>query len=144
MRLLIVGTLDGHTAAAGRIAHQRGAKVAHIDTVEGALDALRGGRGADLLMVDVMLDVAALVVALEAERIHVPVVACGIGTDAQAAVRAIRAGAKEYVPLPPDADLIAAVLEAVAEEASSIVTRDPAMQRVLKLAEPARRRRVGC
>jgi len=135
MRLLIVGTLDGHTAAAGRIAHQRGAKVAHIDTVEGALDALRGGRGADLLMVDVMLDVAALVVALEAERIHVPVVACGIGTDAQAAVRAIRAGAKEYVPLPPDADLIAAVLEAVAEEASSIVTRDPAMQRVLKLAE---------
>ena len=45
-----------------------------------------------------------------------PVVACGIGTDAAAAVRAIRAGAKEYIPLPPDAELIAAVLAAVADD----------------------------
>jgi two-component system response regulator FlrC len=45
-----------------------------------------------------------------AERIHVPVIACGIGTDARAAVKAIQEGAKEYVPLPPDADLIAAIL----------------------------------
>jgi len=135
MRLLIVGTLDGHTATAGRIAHQRGAKVAHVDTIEGALEALRGGRGADLMMVDVRLDIERLIASLAAERIHLPVVACGIGNDARAAVRAIQAGAKEYVPLPPDADLIAAVLEAVAEEQSSIVTEDPGMRRVLKLAE---------
>ncbi|MEQ8964451.1 MAG: sigma-54 dependent transcriptional regulator [Azospirillaceae bacterium] len=135
MRLLIVGTLDGHTATAGRIAHQRGAKVAHVDTIDGALESLRGGRGADLLMVDVKLDIERLIASLAEERIHLPVVACGIGNDARAAVRAIRAGAKEYVPLPPDADLIAAVLEAVAEEQSSIVTKDPAMHKVLKLAE---------
>ena len=40
--------------------------------------------------------------ALEAEHIHVPIVACGTATDARAAVAAIHAGAKEYIPLPPD------------------------------------------
>ncbi|HEV7367928.1 sigma-54 dependent transcriptional regulator [Arenibaculum sp.] len=135
MRLLIVGLLEGYISEAGRIAHQRGAKVSHTDSVEKALDALRGGRGADLVMIDVKFDVARLVDSLKAERINTPVVACGIGTDAQAAVRAIRAGAKEYIPLPPDAELIAAVLEAVVEDSHAIVSRDPAMASVLRLAD---------
>ena len=135
MRLLIVGPLDGHITTASRIAMSRGAKVATIGDIDGALRALRDGKGADLVMIDVRLDVSRLVGGLEAERIVVPVVACGIGNDAQAAVRAIRAGAKEYVPLPPDAELIAAVLEAVTEETHQIVGQDPATLRVLKLAE---------
>ena len=44
-----------------------------------------------------------------------PVVACGVGTDAGARW-GDPAGAKEYLPLPPDAELIAAVLEAIADE----------------------------
>src|SRR5689334_20972589 len=62
-------------------------------------------------------------------------IARGVGADASAAVRAIKAGAKEYLPLPPDADLIAAVLEAVAHESRNVICHDPAMQRVLRLAE---------
>ena len=135
MRLLIVGSLDGHIATAGKIALQRGAKVAHVADNGAALAALRAGQGADLLMVDVKLDIAALIASLESERISIPVVACGIGTDTSLAVRAIRAGAKEYVPLPPDAELIAAVLAAVAEETTSLLTHDPAMKQVLKLAD---------
>ena len=135
MRLLIVGSLGGHIATAGKIALDGGAKVAHVDSIGGALNALRDGQGADLLLVDVALDIAGLIASLESERISIPVVACGIGTDADLAVRAIRAGAKEYIPLPPDAELIAAVLAAVAEEATSFITRDPAMQDVLALAE---------
>ena len=135
MRLLIVGSLDGHIATAGKIALQRGAKVAHVADNGAALAALRAGQGADLLMVDVKLDIAELIVSLESERISIPVVACGIGTDTSLAVRAIRAGAKEYVPLPPDAELIAAVLAAVAEETTSLLTHDPAMKQVLKLAD---------
>ena len=135
MRLLIVGTLDGHITTAGKIAMDRGAKVISASTVEAALSALRGGQGADLLMIDVTLDVEGLCECLKSERIHVPVVACGIGTDTPAAVRAIKAGAKEYVPLPPNAELIAAVLLAVAAEADAIVTRDPALNRVLAVAE---------
>ncbi len=135
MRLLIVGQMEGHIATAGRIASQRGAKVAHIDGVAGALNALRNGQGADLVMCDITLDIASLITSLKSERIIVPVVACGIGTDAGAAVRAIRAGAKEYVPLPPDAELIAAVLQAVAEEDATFIARDPIIQPLLQLAE---------
>ncbi|MFJ5489472.1 sigma 54-interacting transcriptional regulator, partial [Hansschlegelia beijingensis] len=54
--------------------------------------------------------------------------------DARAAVAAIRAGAKEYIPLPPDPDLIAAVLSAVADDARDFVFRDPAMVSLIKLA----------
>jgi two-component system, response regulator FlrC len=135
MRLLIVGTLEGYISAAGKIALQKGAKVAHTESIDGALNALRTGQGADLVMADVKLDIGLLIEALKAERFAVPVVACGVGTDAQAAVRAIRAGAKEYIPLPPDAALIAAVLEAVTEESHAIVSRDPRMASVLQMAE---------
>jgi DNA-binding NtrC family response regulator len=135
MRLLIVGSLDGHITAAGKIALSRGAKVAHVDDVDRALHALRNGQGADLIMFDVALDTQRMIDSLRAERINIPVVACGIGTSAETAVKAIKAGAKEYVPLPPDAELIAAVLAAVAEESSALIFRDPAMKAVLKLAD---------
>src|SRR3954471_8387523 len=135
MRLLIVGTMEGYITAAGKIAHDRGAKVAYTDGIDKALNALRGGQGADLVMIDVKFDIARLIGALKLERITIPVIACGIGTDAQAAVRAIRASAQEYIPLPPDAELIAAVLEAVVQESHAIVSRDPAMGSVLRMAD---------
>ena len=135
MRLLILGPLEGYISTAGKIAMARGASVAHVDDIEHALMALRSGQGADLLMMDVKLDIAAMVESLKQERIYVPLVACGIGADADAAVRAIKAGAKEYIPLPPDAELIAAVLEAVSQESHSLLYRDPAMADVVRLAE---------
>ena len=85
-------------------------------------------------MIDVKLDIGSMIKRLNTERIAVPVVACGIGTDADAAVAAIEQGAKEYIPLPPDAELIAAVLEAVSEESSKIVFQDPIMDSVIALA----------
>jgi two-component system response regulator FlrC len=135
MRLLIVGTLSGQLTTATKIAMDRGAAVTHASDIEQGLRVLRGGRGADLLMVDVALDIADLVAKLAAEHIHVPIVACGTGTDARAAVAAIHAGAKEYIPLPPDPELIAAVLAAVADDHRELVYRDEAMARVVKLAQ---------
>jgi two-component system, response regulator FlrC len=135
MRLLIIGPLEGYISAAAKIALGRGAKVAHAADIEAGLAALRSGQGADLLMMDVKLDIGRMIESLKQERIIVPLVACGVGADASAAVRAIKAGAKEYLPLPPDADLIAAVLEAVAHESHNVICHDPAMQRVLRLAE---------
>jgi DNA-binding NtrC family response regulator len=135
MRLLIVGTLDGHISTAGKLALESGAKVAHVDDIDAALTALRSGQGADMVMVEVNLDIATFCKSLKQERISVPVIACGIGPEPAAAANAIRAGAQEYVPLPPDAELIAAVLAAVSEETSTLVFRDPAMNPVLRLAE---------
>ena len=135
MRLLIVGSLNGQLTAATRIAMDKGASVLQADTIDTALRTLRSGRGADLVMIDVSMPIQRLITSLEEERIHVPVVACGIATDAKAAVAAIRAGAKEYIPLPPDAELIAAVLAAVTADSRDLVVRDEAMQAVLKLAD---------
>ena len=135
MRLLVVGRLSGLITQAVKVAMTAGAKVAHVDTIERATQALRAGQGADLLMVDYELDIGALIAANEAERIRVPVVACGIGNDPALAAKAIRAGALEFIPLPPEADLIAAVLAAVADDERPMVTRDPAMQHVLALAD---------
>ncbi|WP_068315344.1 sigma-54-dependent transcriptional regulator [Polycladidibacter hongkongensis] len=134
MRLLIVGTLDGQLTTATKIAMDRGASVTHAGELTSALRVLRGGGGADLLMVDVGVDIADLVGQMEQERIHVPIVACGIGADAKSAVSAIKAGAKEYIPLPPDPELIAAVLAAVSQDQSSMVFRDEAMAALVSLA----------
>src|SRR6202142_2290860 len=135
MRLLIVGTLGGQLTIASKIAMDKGASVTHADSNEQALAVLRSGRGADLPMVDVSLDIRDLVNRLDAERIHVPIGACGITNDARAAVNAIHAGAKEYIPLPPDPDLIAAVLAAVTDDRREMIYRDDAMASVVKLAQ---------
>ncbi|MFB0489270.1 two-component system response regulator FlrC [Methylobacterium sp. OAE515] len=138
MRLLMIGRLNGELITASKIAMQRGASVTQADAVPQGLNVLRA-RGADLIMIDVGLPIRDLVTALEGERIRTPVVACGVSADASAAVAAIRAGAKEYIPLPPDPELIAAVLEAVATDRAAFVWRDPSMERVVKLAEQVAR-----
>jgi len=135
MRLLIVGTLKGQLTTATKLAMDKGASVTHAETIEQALAVLRSGRGADLLMVDVALDIRDLVLRLDAEHIAVPIVACGISNDARAAVAAIHAGAKEYIPLPPDPELIAAVLAAVTNDSRELVYRDETMAHVVKLAQ---------
>ena len=138
MLILIIGSLGGQIGAASQVAMSRGAKVAHAEDVDRALVQLRS-TGADLVMMDVKLDVADLIDRMRAERISTPVVACGVGSDTRAAVRAIKAGAKEYIPLPPDAELIAAVFAAICEGESEIVHSDPKMRQVLKLAEQVAR-----
>ncbi|WP_375454871.1 sigma-54 interaction domain-containing protein [uncultured Methylobacterium sp.] len=134
MRLLIIGRLNGELITASKIAMSRGAAVTQADGVAQGLGVLRA-KGADLIMIDVGLSIRDLVAALAEERIRTPVVACGVATDAKAAVAAIQAGAKEYIPLPPDPDLIAAVLEAVSADGRAFVWRDASMEKVVRLAE---------
>ncbi|MGI9385977.1 MAG: sigma-54-dependent transcriptional regulator FlbD, partial [Methyloligellaceae bacterium] len=125
----------GNLSVASKMAMDRGAKVSHAGTVETALRDLRSGQGADLLMVEVSYDIADLIEKLEAEHIHISIVACGTDHDARAAVNAIQAGAKEYIPLPPDAEMIAAVLEAVAAESHALIFRDEKFAEVVGLAD---------
>ncbi len=134
MRLMIIGQLEGFISQAGKIALQKGAKVVHCEDAEQAIGALLNGKGADLVMIDVKQKIGDFIERLEKERIHIPVIACGIDNDTRAAVKAIQQGAKEYVPLPPDAELIAAILTAVTEEQSTMIADDPAMEPVMKLA----------
>ncbi len=139
MRLLVVGRLSGQLATAVKMAMAHGAKVQHVERADQATEQLRRGQGADLLMVDYRIDIAGLIAANDAERIHVPVVACGVDADAREAADAIRAGAKEFIPLPPDAELIAAVLSAVADDERPMISADPAMKSVIQLADQVAR-----
>ena len=135
MRVLIIGSLAGELGQAARLAIARGAKLDQADGIDTALVRLRIDARVDLVLCDVVHDVAALVQALAVERIALPVVACGTGNDPDAAVRAIRAGAREFLPLPPDPDLIAAILEAASGDSHALIVRDPAMAATVRRAE---------
>ena len=135
MRLLIVGEIKGHLTAASKIALDKGADVVNVTTISQALEHLRNGKGADLVMIDVSLSVFDMVNSLKSERINIEVVACGITTKSEDAVAAIKAGAKEYIPLPPDPDLIAAVIEAVSNDSEDFISRDPVMKRLFKVID---------
>ena len=139
MRLLVVGRLSGQLASAVKMAMAHGAKVQHVERIDQATEQLRRGQGADLLMVDYHLDIGALIAANDAERIFVPVVAFGLDANAVEAAAAIRAGAKEFIPLPPEADLIAAVLSAVADDDRPLISADPSMKAVVMLADQVAR-----
>src|SRR6201994_2321180 len=135
MRVLIIGSLAGELGQAARIAIARGAKLDQADDADAALARLRADARVDLVLCDMVHDIGAVVRALARERMAVPVVACGTGDDADAAAQAIRDGAREFIPLPPDPDLIAAILEAAAGESHAMVVRDPAMQATVRRAE---------
>jgi DNA-binding NtrC family response regulator len=132
MKLLIIGTLNGELAQAARIAMAAGARVDQAGSLPEALSSLRSGKHIDLVLCDLQHDVAALVRAIAAERMAVPVVACGIGTGPEAAAQAIRDGAREFLPLPPDPELIAAILQAASGEPAAPLARDPVMLATLR------------
>ena len=135
MELLIVGTLEGQIGAASKIAIQQGGHVSIADNEEAGLDVLRSGKAIELVMIDVKLDVYKFISSLEQERINVLVIACGVANDPSLAVKAIKAGAKEYIPLPPDPEMIGAVLAAATRENHALIYGDKKTEAVLKLAK---------
>ena len=100
-RVLIIGDMHAELGQAARMAQASGALIAQAEGVSSGLGRLRS-EGADLVLCELSHDVAWLVERLQQERIACPVIACGRDVDAEAAVRAVRAGAKDFLPLPPD------------------------------------------
>ncbi len=133
MRLLIIGKINSHVNEAGKIAKEKGANVSYAPDIETALEFLRSGKSAELIMIDVELDVKTLIDQLNQEHIHVDVISYGLGSDAKKASLSIKAGAKEYIPLPPDAELIAAVLEAISDDSEEIIYKSAIMQEIMKM-----------
>lgn len=135
MHVLILGSLGGELGKAARIATARGAKLQQVDDERSALARLRADAKVDLVLVELPYDVGSLVRAMSAERIPVPVVACGTDADAPSALQAMREGAREFLPLPPDPELIAAILEAASGETHALIARDPVMLETVRRAE---------
>lgn len=135
MRVLIIGSLGGALGAAASMAAARGARLEQCETVAQALIRLRAASRVDVVLCDLDQNIAGLVMSLSSERIAVPVIACGVNVSPQQAAQAIRDGAREFLPLPPDADLIAAILGSVTTESHPLVARDPSMLETLRRAE---------
>ncbi len=134
MKILIVGSLAGEIGQAARIAVAHGARLDQVEGSRQALTRLRIDPGLDVVLCDIAHDIAEIVKALAAERINVPVIACGTGSDPELATRAIRDGAREFLPLPPDPELIAAILEAASGDNHTMVAHDPAMSAAVRRA----------
>jgi two-component system, response regulator FlrC len=139
MRILIIGSLSGQLGAAARMAVGRGARLDQADDIEAGLDLLRQKIAVDAVLCDVELDIHQLATSLSRERISVSIVACGINVTPERAARAIREGAREFLPLPPDSDLIAAILEGASGETHRLVARDPATLALLQRVEQVAR-----
>ena len=135
MKLLIVGALEGYLTKASAVAQKRGCQICHVDTTAAAVDMLRGDVSFDLVLIDDKCDIPSFAQDLREQRIAATLVACGLGADAKHAVAAIKAGAVEYLPLPPDPDIIAALLESAVEEQSTMIYRSAAMSKVVQTAE---------
>ena len=138
MRVLIVGSLAGALGQAASLARARQAQVEHVDGTAGALARVRRS-SYDVLLCDVACGVANLVRALAVERVSVAVVACSSIVTAEIATQALRDGAREFLPLPPDPDMIAAVLMAASGEPHAPVVRDPIMLATMRRAEQVAR-----
>lgn len=135
MRLLVIGQLNTGFSLAANIALEKGAKVRTANDIASALDNLRSGKGADLIMIDASLDIKALNDALVQERINVPIIACSINNNPKEAVYAINSGAKEYIPLPPDVKLIGAILESITNNDKPHFSKSLAMQQVMVIID---------
>ncbi len=135
MNVLVIGKNRTEVASACAMAAARETTIRHVETVSEALTASRSMGSPDLLLVDVEVDIEALLRSLADERILVPLIAYGIGTDARTAVRAVKSGASEFLPLPPDEDLIAAIFCSMASDQRSFVFEDPATKKVLAIAK---------
>jgi two-component system response regulator HydG len=132
--MILVGAPGSEFRRAAELARSAGAEVQMADTPADALECLREG-GGDLVMIDVLADVVGFMDSLRAERFTIPVLACGIDASAERAVAAIRAGARDYVPLPPQRELIAAAIASVVErKLPGRIGEHSALARALALA----------
>lgn len=133
VRLILIGSDRSEFKTAAQLADQSGAIVQLVQSPDDAVGRLREN-GADLVMVDVGCNVAKFIEQLRAERMLVPVIACGVDAPAERAVAAIHAGAQDYVSLPPDADLIAAAITSVSMRSVEIVGVSNAFRRSVDFA----------
>ena len=69
------------------------------------------------------------------EKISANIVAYGLNASPKEAVASIKAGAKEFLPLPPDEELIASILETISLEKKKLIYKSQAMRSVMQIAE---------
>lgn len=134
MQLLLLGKLNSEISKAIEIAQRKGARVILAESKEECLSIILAGKSADLILVDVNFDIASILSSLEAEKISANIVAYGQGATPKEVVAAIKAGAKEFIPLPPDEELIAAIIESISVDKKKLIYKSESMEKVINIA----------
>ena len=135
MRLLIIGDINSEIKTAIDIAKSRKAKVVMVESCEQGVDFLCQGKGADLVLVDVKFDIKLLTSSMKNEKISTPVIAYGVHCSPKEAVNAIKSGAKEFLPLPPDERLIAAIFTSISDDSVNIIGESKLMKDAIAIAD---------
>ena len=136
MSILIVGNLNGFLTEASDILLKRGHKISQSDTIEQAFSVMRKGFCPEMVLVDIAQDIPYFMQQLSKERFSTHVIACGSDVlEKEKIRRAIEAGAEEFVPFPPDPELIAEILDSFRQDQKSFLYRDLAMKQCMQLAD---------
>lgn len=135
MRLLIIGDINSEIKTAIDIAKSTNAKVVMVESCDQGVNFLCQGKGADLVLVDVQFDIKSLTKAMKNEKISTPVIAYGVQCSPKEAVLAIKSGAKEFLPLPPDERLIAAIFAALSDDTVRVIGDSESLKDVLAVAD---------
>jgi len=135
MDVLFTGSVEGSLSRAAGMAASRGIKVRQATDTDVILKVLRREPQVSLILVELPFDIPGLITLLRAERFNIPIVACGLGTSAFEAAQAIEDGAQEFLPLPPDADQIAMILQAASGDPHVLIASDPSMVTTVQRAE---------
>lgn len=135
MSVLVVGNLGGFFSEASEILLKKGHKISQADSIEQALSVMRKGFCPEMILVDVAHNIPSFIDQLGQERFSTHVVACGSGVIDKDVIRtAINAGAEEFVPFPPDPEMIADILDSFHKAQHSLLYRDKAMKDCIKMA----------
>lgn len=135
MRLLVIGKFGTEVSEACKIATSKGANVINVPSIDEGLQKLLSGEGAEAVLIDVEQDIARFVIETMREHITIPIIAYGINADSKKAAQSIKAGAQEYLPLPPEEELIAAILENISDEKLEMISSSDVMKKMVELAD---------
>lgn len=133
MKLLIIGNLNGYMSEASKLAIEQGAEVIFAENTTQAINVLLKGNNISLIFIDITLPIRDFVKSLHAQKITIPVISCGIGSDEDVAANSISFGAKEYLPLPPNSSLIAEILASVSEDIGDLIFKDKKMLEIVNI-----------
>ncbi len=144
MRILIVGEINGYIGEAAAIAIKNGGKILHAPNADMAMDILLNGKGAEIIWYDLgLMKIDRFIEDLSSQRIVVPVIACGVKIQVLDIERAIAAGAKDYINLPPDPEMINVILRNFSQKNDHMIFKSSEMNEVVQMAKRVAKSNAG-
>ena len=138
MRLLIIGDLKGPIVNAAKLAKEQNAKILHAIDIKSAMISLRNSDNIELIIIDSEMSIKDLKNTLEAEHFSIPIVSCGLSNNPKRAAESIKEGAIEYIPLPPNKEVIAALFSIISsnsEDDNKLICFSQSMSKIISVAK---------